>query len=208
MPCTVLAALTGKPPAEYPRSVESCANCAAPAAARSRSAIATSVAAAAAGTRREAEARGWQRRLRVFGVATADLYPRIAVGASAGSTGATSDFLRTPTKPLRHRGWPSTGRRNQSLGSRAPHRPRRMPPPKFRPGPSSMPWLLTALRDAESALSHLQPRSGTRYSDPHQQRRLVQSEAEQTGETASMVGGKDRLFWLLAGCATDTGLGG
>jgi outer membrane protein TolC len=32
-----------------------------------------------------------------IGVATADLYPRVTLGASAGSTGATEDFLTTPT---------------------------------------------------------------------------------------------------------------
>ena len=89
-----LAALTGKPPAEYPRSVESCAT-----APRLQQPL--PVGDATALLRRRPDVREAERELAAatarIGVATADLYPRVTVGASAGSTGATEDLLTTPT---------------------------------------------------------------------------------------------------------------
>jgi NodT family efflux transporter outer membrane factor (OMF) lipoprotein len=89
-----LAALTGKPPAEYPRSVESCA-----AAPHLQQPL--PIGDATALLRRRPDVREAERELAAatarIGVATADLYPRITLGASAGSTGATEDFLTTPT---------------------------------------------------------------------------------------------------------------
>jgi multidrug efflux system outer membrane protein len=89
-----LAALTGKPPAEYPKSVESCA-----AAPRLKQPL--PIGDATALLRRRPDVREAERKLAAatarIGVATADLYPRIAIGVGAGSTGATSDFLSPPT---------------------------------------------------------------------------------------------------------------
>ena len=89
-----LAALTGKPPAEYPRSVESCAT-----APHLQQPL--PIADATALLRRRPDVREAERELAAatarIGVATADLYPRVTLGASAGSTGATEDFLTTPT---------------------------------------------------------------------------------------------------------------
>jgi multidrug efflux system outer membrane protein len=89
-----LAALTGKPPAEYPRSVESCAT-----APHLQQPL--PIGDAAALLRRRPDVREVERELAAatarIGVATADLYPRVTLGASAGSTGATEDFLTTPT---------------------------------------------------------------------------------------------------------------
>jgi outer membrane protein, multidrug efflux system len=89
-----LAALTGKPPSEYPKSVEPCAR-----APRLQEPL--PIGDATALLRRRPDVREAERELAAatarIGVATADLYPRITLGASAGSTGATSDFLTTPT---------------------------------------------------------------------------------------------------------------
>jgi multidrug efflux system outer membrane protein len=89
-----LAALTGKPPAEYPRSVESCAT-----APHLQQPL--PIGDATALLRRRPDVREAERELAAatarIGVATADLYPRITLGASVGSTGATADFLTTPT---------------------------------------------------------------------------------------------------------------
>jgi outer membrane protein TolC len=89
-----LAALTGKPPAEYPRSVASCAT-----APHLRQPL--PIGDATALLRRRPDVREAERELASatarIGVATADLYPRVTLGASAGSTGVTEDFLTTPT---------------------------------------------------------------------------------------------------------------
>jgi outer membrane protein, multidrug efflux system len=89
-----LAALTGRPPAEYPKSVENCAS--AP-----RLAQPIPLGDGAALLRRRPDVREAERRLAAatatIGIATADLYPRITLGASVGSTGALSDFLGSAT---------------------------------------------------------------------------------------------------------------
>jgi multidrug efflux system outer membrane protein len=89
-----LAVLTGKPPAEYPRAVESCAT-----AAHLQQPL--PIGDATALLRRRPDVREVERELAAatarIGVATADLYPRVTVGASVGSTGATEDLLTTPT---------------------------------------------------------------------------------------------------------------
>lgn len=89
-----LAALTGRPPSEYPRSVEPCAK--AP-----RLSQPIPVGDGAGLLRRRPDVREAERVLAAatarIGVATADLYPRVTLGLSAGSTGALADFLTTPT---------------------------------------------------------------------------------------------------------------
>jgi multidrug efflux system outer membrane protein len=89
-----LAALTGKPPAEYPKAVESCAT--APRLTRS-----IPVGDGTALLRRRPDVREAERALAAatarIGVATSDLYPRLSLGASVGSTGAMRDFLTNPT---------------------------------------------------------------------------------------------------------------
>jgi len=89
-----LATLTGRPPSEYPRSVESCIE-----APRLYQAI--PVGDGAALLRRRPDVRAAERRLAAatarIGVATADLYPRVTLGLSAGSTGALTDILSGPT---------------------------------------------------------------------------------------------------------------
>jgi outer membrane protein, multidrug efflux system len=90
-----LAALMGKPPAEYPKSVESCAQ-----APRLQQPI--PVGNGTALLRRRPDVREAERELAAatanIGVTTADLYPDVTLGASAGSTGLISDFLTAPTK--------------------------------------------------------------------------------------------------------------
>jgi outer membrane protein, multidrug efflux system len=85
-----LAALLGKPPAEYPKSVESCAT-----APRVQQPI--PVGDGTALLRRRPDVREAERELAAatarIGVATADLYPDVTLGASAGSTGLFSEFL-------------------------------------------------------------------------------------------------------------------
>lgn len=89
-----LAALTGRPPSEYPRAAESCLE--AP-----RLRMPLPVGDGAALLRRRPDVREAERQLAAatarIGVATADLYPRVTLGLSAGSTGALSDLLSTPT---------------------------------------------------------------------------------------------------------------
>jgi NodT family efflux transporter outer membrane factor (OMF) lipoprotein len=85
-----LAALTGRPPAEFPRSV---ADCAEPPRLRQPIPVGSGGAALLA---RRPDVRQAERTLagataRV-GVAVADLYPDIRIGASAGSTGLLSDL--------------------------------------------------------------------------------------------------------------------
>ena len=89
-----LAALTGRPPAEYPRSVESCSE--AP-----HSSQPIPVGDGAGLLRRRPDVREAERLLAAatarIGVATADLYPSVTLGVSVGSTGALTDFLTSPT---------------------------------------------------------------------------------------------------------------
>lgn len=89
-----LAALMGRPPSEYPRTVESCAE--AP-----RLSQPIPVGDGAALLRRRPDVRQGERLLAAatarIGVATADLYPRVTLGVGVGSTGALADFLTTPT---------------------------------------------------------------------------------------------------------------
>jgi multidrug efflux system outer membrane protein len=89
-----LAVLMGKPPAEYPKSMESCAQ-----APRLQQPI--PVGNGTVLLRRRPDVREAERELAAatanIGIATADLYPDITLGASAGSTGLTSDFLTAPT---------------------------------------------------------------------------------------------------------------
>jgi NodT family efflux transporter outer membrane factor (OMF) lipoprotein len=89
-----LAALTGRPPAAYPRSVDSCAS-----APRLRQPI--PIGDGAALLRRRPDVRAAERELASstarVGVATANLYPHVTLGASIGSTGVIQDFLTTPT---------------------------------------------------------------------------------------------------------------
>jgi multidrug efflux system outer membrane protein len=89
-----LAALTGHPPAEYPKSIESCAS--APRLIRT-----IPIGDGTALLRRRPDVREAERELAAatarIGIATADLYPRVILGMSAGSTGATADILTTPT---------------------------------------------------------------------------------------------------------------
>jgi NodT family efflux transporter outer membrane factor (OMF) lipoprotein len=89
-----LAALTGKPPSEYPKSAEDCS-----AAPRLRQPI--PVGDGMELLRRRPDVREGERALAAatarIGVVTADLYPRVTLGLSAGSTGAMTDILTHPT---------------------------------------------------------------------------------------------------------------
>jgi multidrug efflux system outer membrane protein len=89
-----LAALMAKPPAEYPKSVESCAQ--APRLLRP-----IPVGDGTELLRRRPDVREAERELAAatarIGVVTADLYPDVSLGASVGSTGVFDDFLSTPT---------------------------------------------------------------------------------------------------------------
>ncbi|MBV8145048.1 MAG: TolC family protein, partial [Gammaproteobacteria bacterium] len=89
-----LAALIGKPPAEYPKAVESCGR-----APRLQQPI--PVGDGAALLRRRPDVREAERELAAatarIGVATADLYPDVTLGASVGSTGVLGDFLANRT---------------------------------------------------------------------------------------------------------------
>jgi NodT family efflux transporter outer membrane factor (OMF) lipoprotein len=89
-----LAALTGHPPAEYPKAIESCAS--APHLLRP-----IPIGDGTALLRRRPDVREAERELAAatarIGVATADLYPRVTLGVTAGSTGAATDFLTAPT---------------------------------------------------------------------------------------------------------------
>jgi outer membrane protein, multidrug efflux system len=89
-----LAALTGRPPSEYPRSVESCVE-----APRLRRPI--PIGDGTGLIRRRPDVREADRKVAAatarIGIATADLYPRITLGVSAGSTGALTDIFTAPT---------------------------------------------------------------------------------------------------------------
>jgi outer membrane protein, multidrug efflux system len=89
-----LAALTGRPPAEYPKSVELCVS-----APRLKRPI--PIGDGTALLRRRPDVRKAERELAAatarVGIATADLYPRVILGVTAGSTGGAADFLTTPT---------------------------------------------------------------------------------------------------------------
>ena len=89
-----LAALTGRPPSDYPRSVESCVE-----APRLRQPIPVGNGMGLLARRpdvREAERKLAAATARI-GIATAELYPRVTLGMSAGSTGALTDVFTTPT---------------------------------------------------------------------------------------------------------------
>ena len=89
-----LAVLTGRPPAAYPRDLESCAT-----APRLTSAI--PVGDGAALLRRRPDIREAERNLAAatakIGVATADLYPSVKLLGQLGSTGATKDVFSAAT---------------------------------------------------------------------------------------------------------------
>jgi outer membrane protein, multidrug efflux system len=89
-----LAALIGKPPAEYPKAVELCSQ-----APRLQRPI--PIGDGAALLRRRPDVREAERQLAAatarIGIATADLYPDVTLGASAGSTGVLRDFLSNRT---------------------------------------------------------------------------------------------------------------
>ena len=88
------AALTGRPPSDYPRSVESCVE-----APRLRQPIPVGNGMGLLARRpdvREAERKLAAATARI-GIATAELYPRVTLGMSAGSTGALTDVFTTPT---------------------------------------------------------------------------------------------------------------
>jgi len=91
----------------------------------------------------------WRRRLRVSAWPRRICIPRIAVGASAGSTGATSDFLRTPTNRFGI-GLAIHWEANQSLARARIAQANAAA--KFALAQFDA-VVLTALRDAESALS-------------------------------------------------------
>jgi multidrug efflux system outer membrane protein len=141
-----LAALTGKPPAEYPRSIDSCAT--APRLQRP-----LPIGDATTLLRRRPDVREAERELAAatarIGVATADLYPRIAIGVGAGSTGATGDFLSTPTNRFGI-GLAIHWEANQSLARARIAQANAAA--KFALAQFDA-VVLTALRDAESALS-------------------------------------------------------
>jgi NodT family efflux transporter outer membrane factor (OMF) lipoprotein len=89
-----LAALTGHSPAEYPKSIESCTT-------SPRLRRPMPIGDGAALLRRRPDVREAERELAAstarVGVATAELYPRITLGASVGSTGIIDDFLTAST---------------------------------------------------------------------------------------------------------------
>jgi multidrug efflux system outer membrane protein len=90
-----LAMLLGRPPADYPKAVEACRDI--PLVARP---IPVGDGASLLARRpdvREAESRLAQATARI-GVATADLYPTITLGASGGASGLLDDFGRPSTQ--------------------------------------------------------------------------------------------------------------
>jgi multidrug efflux system outer membrane protein len=182
-----LAALTGKPPAEYPRSIDSCAT-----APRLRRPL--PIGDATTLLRRRPDVRETERELAAatarIGVATADLYPRIAIGVGAGSTGATSDFLRTPTNRFGI-GLAIHWEANQSLARARIAQANAAA--KFALAQFDA-VVLTALRDAESALSTYS-RDWERDSDLTTAQARA-SEAEQQAKRL-YVGGKIDFLALL-----------
>jgi outer membrane protein TolC len=88
------AALTGRPPADFPKSIELCGS--AP-----RLLQPIPVGDGTALLRRRPDVREAEHQLAAatarVGIATADLYPRVMLGATVGSTGAITDFLTAPT---------------------------------------------------------------------------------------------------------------
>lgn len=86
----LIATLRGRPPADFPSAVQACAQ--APRLTRP-----IPVGDGAGLLRRRPDVREAERRLAAatarVGVATAELYPRVSLGASAGSSGAMKDFL-------------------------------------------------------------------------------------------------------------------
>jgi len=89
-----LAVLTGKPPADFPRELEACA-------APPRLLTPLPVGDGAALLKRRPDVRQAERAMVAetarIGVATADLYPSIAFGLTAGTTGAFTDAFTTST---------------------------------------------------------------------------------------------------------------
>jgi multidrug efflux system outer membrane protein len=89
-----LAVLTGRPPAEFPKSVDDCAE-------EPRLAAPIPVGDGAALIRRRPDIRQAERQLAAatarIGVATADLYPKINFGFSTFSVGAINDFFEPAT---------------------------------------------------------------------------------------------------------------
>jgi multidrug efflux system outer membrane protein len=89
-----LAVLTGHAPSEYPKDLESCTK-------PPRLVRAIPVGDGAMLLRRRPDIREAERDLASatasIGVATAELYPKVVLGISAGSSGATSDFVSNPT---------------------------------------------------------------------------------------------------------------
>jgi outer membrane protein TolC len=89
-----LATLTGRPPAEFERSLLSCDE-------PPRIGQPIPVGDGAMLLKRRPDVRAAERQLAAataeIGVATAQLYPDIQIGFSAGSLGITQDFLKSPT---------------------------------------------------------------------------------------------------------------
>jgi NodT family efflux transporter outer membrane factor (OMF) lipoprotein len=89
-----LAALTGRPPSQFDTDLEDCTT-------PPRLTEPLPIGDGAALLKRRPDIREAERQLAAataeIGVATAQLYPDIRIGVSAGSTGATSDALTSPT---------------------------------------------------------------------------------------------------------------
>jgi NodT family efflux transporter outer membrane factor (OMF) lipoprotein len=182
-----LAALTGKPPAEYPKSVESCATV-------PHLQQPLPIGDATALLRRRPDVREAERELAAaaarIGVATADLYPRVTVGASLGSTGATEDLLTTPTNRFGI-GLAIHWQANQSLARARiaqANAAAKLALAQFDT------VVLTALRDAESALNTYS-RDRERDSDLN----LAQARASEAEQQAKRLylGGKIDFLPLL-----------
>jgi outer membrane protein, multidrug efflux system len=89
-----LAVLTGRPPAEFPRAVEQCAQ-------EPQLAQVIPVGDGASLLRRRPDVRASERTLAAatarIGIATAELYPKVQLGLTAGSTGAAKNFMHQDT---------------------------------------------------------------------------------------------------------------
>lgn len=89
-----LAVLTGKPPAEFPHQIAACAH-------EPELKTPIPVGDGAALLKRRPDVRGAERALAAatarIGVAMADMYPNIQLGASLGSTGLTDHLFRSDT---------------------------------------------------------------------------------------------------------------